>query len=757
MKRIKKIPVYFHHSIYEDVITSQDINRLALVGRKVSREIALILKAVGYIGFIVCYYVGLALIFIVRLPVYFLSRVLNQTGYVESKVDLLDFGPVQPGRWQRWLVISKFKLHKLSGQEFRLALVLFIVFIGLTVGVLKSAQLAGKAWDIKASLMNSAEFGLNDLTVGEQLLQNQSVDLAGKHFAEAISSFGQTQRQLNDVGGFMNGLLNALPQKRDANKLLDAVQSLSKAGLNLAKFYQHSKSLHLNSQGLGGGGGAEQIFSVMGYDLAEALKNVTAAQQNLAGVPASSLPQDRRLMFAQAKDQIAVAQTGLGTLSELIKVVSILSRGDKRILLLSENNNEQRATGGFIGTYGDIRLRSGTIGAMNIASIYALDGQLKSAITPPRPLWVVNSRWYMRDSNWFFDYPASVKKITSFYEKEGGETPDLVIAVTPTAIADLLKITGPIALPKYNVTLDSNNFVEVTQLETSVLYDKNANRPKQMLADFAPLLLEHLGRLASDQWLVVFETLQRDLAAKQILFYSRDPAVQAHFSSFNWSGEVRDSDRDYLAVVNTNLGGTKTDLSMEQKISLQSVINGDDSITNTLNITRTNPLPAKKDLENLDFLRVYVPVGATLISTQGFSSVPVPDHLGLGQETDSDILAWENATVKHVLSDTFISQEAGKTVFGNWLKVAGQDSKTVTVVYKLPFRLADLDHYSLLLQKQAGAVNQSFSYEIKFASRALAWKNFDAQVTGSSLALPDTEFNRDYFFGLVFDQPSRPK
>jgi hypothetical protein len=65
---------------------------------------------------------------------------------------------------------------------------------------------------------------------------------------------------------------------------------------------------------------------------------------------------------------------------------------------------------------------------------------LQEKILPPLPMLAINDRWYLRDSNWFLDFPTNAKKATQFYEKEARETPDLIITVTPNLIVDLLKI-----------------------------------------------------------------------------------------------------------------------------------------------------------------------------------------------------------------------------------------------------------------------------------------------------------------------------
>ena len=90
--------------------------------------------------------------------------------------------------------------------------------------------------------------------------------------------------------------------------------------------------------------------------------------------------------------------------------------------MLFENNNELRATGGFIGTYGNLKILNGKIQNIRVSSIYDLDGQLTENIKPPNPLLNVNSKWYMRDSNWFADFPQTAKTVSGFYEKKVGNT-----------------------------------------------------------------------------------------------------------------------------------------------------------------------------------------------------------------------------------------------------------------------------------------------------------------------------------------------
>jgi hypothetical protein len=105
-----------------------------------------------------------------------------------------------------------------------------------------------------------------------------------------------------------------------------------------------------------------------------------------------------------------------------------------------------------------------------------------------------------------------------------------------------------------------------------------------------------------------------------------------------------------------------------------------------------------------------------------------------------------------VVSGTYIGQESGKTFFGNWLNVDGGQTRTVKLVYQLPFKLNDIDKYSLLLQKQIGSTNSSFSWAFNFAGRQIAWKNFDTQSLNTDNLNTDIILDKDYFFGMVLQK-----
>jgi hypothetical protein len=320
--------------------------------------------------------------------------------------------------------------------------------------------------------------------------------------------------------------------------------------------------------------------------------------------------------------------------------------------------------------------------------------------------------------------------------------------MTPDVILDMLDHTGPITLPQHNITLNRDNFIEQVQAETSVNYDKKQNQPKQFLADFFPLLMEKMG---SDQGGIMnfLEVFQKNLYQKQIVLFSRNNELEKSILDFNWGGQLHDTDRDYLSIVNSNLGGTKTDRAMLRKADVKSTINSDGSITNTIQYTVKNPLPNNPGLSNKSFIRFYVPKNSKLVSADGFNrDIQLPNISTNEYVLDEKVQNWQKGVQQDTVSGTYYGEEAGKSWFGNWLVVDGEQNKTVTISYTLPFKIGKIDRFSMLIQKQPGSMEDEINYELNLGGRQSLWNSNNATINGQSLTYHQNII-ADTFFGLV--------
>lgn len=469
---------------------------------------------------------------------------------------------------------------------------------------------------------------------------------------------------------------------------------------------------------------------------------LVSARQELAkiNVPFPTAFQEKYLFVNRILDDVIRLETF---------VLNLLGREPKTYLLIFQNNNEMRGTGGFIGSYGLLEFANGQVKTTKIESVYNLDGQLKEQILAPSPLRrQVTELWGMRDANWFADFPVSARKILGFLETEGGILADGVMAMTPDVFEKLLVLTGPVAMPEYGQNLTAENFREIAQWETSYNYDKDLNQPKKFLADFAPRFLAKLKVLSLEQQMRMLEIVFEMIRTKQLLVFSVESELQNTIEYFQADGRVRDTAGDYLAIYHSNVGGGKTDQKITQKVEKTMSVYSGGLATVKLKITRTHlGFEEKYFPKNLDFMRILVPAGARLLTASGFD-----DHellsAGRGEAiTDPEVFAWESAIRRDEINKMFVGREAGYAMFANWLELLPGESKTIELVYEI--ELGSSSGYTLLLQKQPGTIPFEFSLAVKyFPGEILYGYPEEASVSGQNYIIREM-VDEDRFYGVV--------
>src|SRR3989338_9237467 len=122
----------------------------------------------------------------------------------------------------------------------------------------------------------------------------------------------------------------------------------------------------------------------------------------------------------------------------------------------------------------------------------------------------------------------------------------------------------------------------------------------------------------SSRWSAI---LTKRLTKKDVQFWFRDEAVQEFVSNQGWAGAVSPAPRDYIAVVNTNLNGYKTDREIDQTVDHEAQISESGEVIVTTTITRTQTGGNfKNDWYNRDkskIQQIYGPRGDALIEAQG--------------------------------------------------------------------------------------------------------------------------------------------
>ncbi len=503
--------------------------------------------------------------------------------------------------------------------------------------------------------------------------------------------------------------------------------------------------------------------------LRSAIPQYKEALAELAGVDAKSLPVEYQQSFSDFKLLFATFIDDMNDLQELSRSLNYVFGGDqpRRYLLVFQNNAEIRPTGGFLGSFGILDAQKGKIVNLDIpgGGTYDLKGQLDVFVAPPLPLQIVNKRWEFQDSNWFPDFSVAGQKMEWFYQHGRGATVDGVIALNATVLERLLRVLGPMQSEKFGMEVAGNNALNKIQKQVEVDYNKYENKPKEIISDLAGSLLTRAGELNLASAVKILTELQDAFNQKEIQVYFKDALTQARFQEFGWTGELSKigDDQDYLMVVDANLGGNKSDARVEETIDHQAVVQDDGSVINSVVIKRNN---LGRDGEmfyggnNVDYVRVYVPEGAELIDAGGFNYPPeeifnVPEEW---YKTDADLIKNEKEVAIHAKTGTRITNEFGKTAFGNWCITAPGQISSVYFTYRLPFKVIqdnavsqtrsfwtagmsqrEASRYSLLWQKQSGT-------ESHVTSRVIyptGWTPAYGAGDDMTLAINGAEFSGD--------------
>lgn len=589
-------------------------------------------------------------------------------------------------------------------------------------------------------------------------------DAARVHFTSAYNNFVSAQEAVDSLGGATLTLLSAVPGL--SNKFT--------TGTNLLNLGEHVSTMGKEfSEGLLAFNGLtfEQLF-IASEPLTDRLHRVethlTAAEQaaleaagDLNRIDPSALPDNVAAEVTAIKSRVptfrAAAADALGFFRFLMSALG--DSNPRKYLILFQNNSEIRPTGGFIGSFGRLDFFKGRVERFYVNDVYNIDGQLQVNVIPPQPMQKITGGWSFHDANWFFDFPTSAKKLAWFYEKTGGPTVDGIFTLTPTVLEKILALTGPVALPDFNVTLSADNVVDALQYKVERDFDKTKNQPKTIVADLAARLMERFHALDARGWSELARLMLQALTEKDMLAWMADPAEEQFMTDQGWDGAVRDAPKDYLAVVNTNLNGYKTDRVIAQTIDHEAEVQPDGSVIDTVTLTRTH-LGGREPYDwynrvNSDYLRVYVPLGSQLLAMKGGvpeRAKPPLDYAHLPFIIDPDVAAEENSLKKDPAIGTDVFEESGRTVLGNWVYVSPGYTATVQYRYKLPFSLdaSRGDTYSLFVQKQPGAKPGRF--RARFSAPEdwrTTWHTPDTlreRLNGWSY---DTTLNEDTLYGVT--------
>lgn len=352
---------------------------------------------------------------------------------------------------------------------------------------------------------------------------------------------------------------------------------------------------------------------------------------------------------------------------------------EKTFLILFQNDMELRPGGGYIGSFGILKIKDGEVVAINTHDLSNFDGRIPDGIEPPYPMkeTLRIDSWKMRDSNYSPDFLTNAQKAEEFYYLGQGEEAFAgIIAINSKVLTSFLQVTGPITLEGYPGTYGDEDSVLALeyQVEKGYVEQKIAKGDrKEVLNVLAQEIISRVFQLTISERLKLVRIILEDLNKKDIQLYFKDADLQAQAEKANWSGKVDQEWRgDYLMLVDANLGAYKSDYYIERSFEY-SVDLSQTAPKAKLKITYRHTAKEKDWMtrDYLSYLRVYVPEETWLKSSGD-------------------------------LSGARFGKELGKKYFGFLVKVPLDSEKTVEYEYVVDEKIL-ASEYDLLIQKQSGS------------------------------------------------------
>lgn len=182
-------------------------------------------------------------------------------------------------------------------------------------------------------------------------------------------------------------------------------------------------------------------------DLDAAVGQARRAAELIAGIDVERVLPRLGKPLARAQGILPLATAGIEALPLLPSVAP--AEGTRTYLLLAQNNDELRATGGFISSIGTLTFRDGVPELGPMRDSYAVEDWTKPHPDPPEALrkHMGIDLWTTRDANWSPDFPTSARDVAVLYELNQGTEVHGVIAADMAAAIRLLEVLTPLTLP----------------------------------------------------------------------------------------------------------------------------------------------------------------------------------------------------------------------------------------------------------------------------------------------------------------------
>ena len=330
---------------------------------------------------------------------------------------------------------------------------------------------------------------------------------------------------------------------------------------------------------------------------------------------------------------------------------------DKLYLLAAQNSAEIRASGGFPGSMGTIRIEDGVLTIDDFKTVYdmiSVNPPTEAHITDTEYLLFSGSLDYARDACYIPDFERVGEIWALAYESKNDEHIDGVISLTPVIIQKVLAYTGAVTLSD-GTELNGDNATQMLQKDLYYKYlSSNSSYKISNANDYVDSLFAEtakivIGKLVDDfdinriaDYSKIFTDGGKD---RTILMWMEDETAESYVKAAGCSGALNDDPSNPEAgVFFSGANGSKLGwfVSLDTQIG-DVTVNDDGSRTYDVTVTVSNDI-TRDDMYRAgnyiignyngqveSYLHLFAPAGGTIsdFETSNSMTMNMDEYHGL--------------------------------------------------------------------------------------------------------------------------------
>ena len=548
----------------------------------------------------------------------------------------------------------------------------------------------------------AAQRGKTALLAAETSLVNEDIDGTRSHLNAADAAFREAKDELGLLGP-LNSIGSVIPIVR---KQLEGADAFADAGLLLTRSANRLTDaaalvLHPPDEHVSVATGVDELRTI--HDSLAAgirdLNTATAEIQRLDGYRLFGALGAARKEFGR---RLPEAQQRAGDATSGVEALLAFAGADgpRRFLLFSQNPDEVRPTGGFIGTYGVLATDGRKISLERyeaIETFVAAHNPFVPGVDAPTAFRIptVPSQQNIANTNASADVPTDARLALDLWARAGEEPADGVIYFTPELLARLIKVLGPVTLPEYGETVTADNLLARLNFYTHQQPpgEQPAGGRKQFVADLGAGVVQRLLDAPATRWQALSEAVGQSLRAREVTVYASDPSIEQVLAGRGWDGTLPQVDGDFFNDAEFQYAA-KNGRGLRRTFDHHVVIHDDGSASVDTTITVANTAQGDDvhddsvDIDASSYLTLYGPTGGQLASR---ADTPLAVEPALGNHPAAGWFraAPPNGTaVLHVAWDVpaFLTKDASGSLGYQltWLRVPTTTGDVVHLTVELP-------------------------------------------------------------------------